>query len=395
MPSLRESWKNNLGFRNVVNLGLVSMFTDMSTEMVLGVLPVFLVGELGLTRSALGLIEGSAEATSYVFRMFSGVISDRLNRRKLLVLVGYFLSTVVKPLFALSASGLQALTIRLFDRVGKGVRTAPRDALLSESVPREQIGRSFGLHRTLDQTGAIIGPAVAFILIPFIGLRGVFWVSFIPGLASVLILILFVKEAKASSSRSMGFVNDFRSVLTKQFTILLVIIGVFSIGAYNFSFILLKSSDLGVASAIIPLIYVTINITHTFTGIPIGILSDKFGEERVLILGYCFFAATSLISILAVNGWLYALIIALLYGIYQGVGETVQRAIIPKYSQLSPRATAYGVYYLAVGICLLAANLVAGSLWDMFGFQATFTYSLVTSIAAILSLAVFTLYKTK
>lgn len=378
--------------RNVVSLGFVSMFTDMSTEMVLGVLPVFLVGELGVTRSVLGLIEGSAEATSNIFRVFSGMFSDRFRRRKPLVFAGYLLSTLVKPFFYVAVSGVQAFAIRLGDRVGKGVRTAPRDALISESVTGDRLGKSFGVHRTLDQTGAVVGPSLAFLLIPLIGLRGVFWFSFVPGIISVLILLFFVREVRPlARPQRVGIMSGLHSILKKEFVALLAVICVFSVGAYNFSFVLLKSGELGVAAAFIPLIYGVINITHTLMGMPAGVLSDRFGEERILMFGYGLFAAATVLSLLSLTGWFYALSIALVYGLYQGVGETVQRAMIPKYAPPELRATAYGVYYLAVGVCLLVANVVFGSLWDTMGSQAAFSYSLVTTLVALVGFAAFAL----
>ncbi len=377
------------GFRNVVALGFVSFFTDVSSEMVFSVLPIFVVKELGATKLILGFIEGLGEATGYIFRMFSGVISDRLGKRKVLVFAGYASSTVVKPFFSVAQSWFDALVIRLGDRVGKGIRTAPRDALLSESVSESRIGRAFGLHRTLDQLGAIVGPALAFLLIPLIGTRSVFWVSFIPGFIALIILIFLVEEKVSQRRRGVSVLGNIADVLQRKFTLLLLLVTMFSMGAFNFSFILVRAGELGIPEALIPIIYAVINVAHTVMGVPTGLLSDRVGRERALLLGYGAFTLTCLLLITLGGNPLYALLIAAVYGVYVGVVETAQRALIPSYAQVNLRATAFGVYNLFVGLALLAANVVVGALWDNLGMQAAFTYSLVLSVAAIIGMMIF------
>ena len=385
---MRKNRSRTEGLRNVIALGFVSFFTDVSTEMVLGILPIFVLRELGATRAILGLIEGLAEATSHIFRMLSGVISDKLGRRKLLVFVGYAFSSVVKPFFSIATSWIDVLVIRFGDRVGKGVRTSPRDALLSESAPERHMGKAFGLHRTLDQLGAIVGPALAFVLIPLIGMRSIFWISFIPGFVALIILLFFVKE-KVSKHREVKLSGNVKNVLRKDFVLLLLIVTIFSLGAFNFSFILLKAGQLGMPEAFIPIVYAVINITHTGIGIPAGALSDKVGEERVLLMGYVAFFFTSLLCMALGGSPSYALLIAAVYGVYFGIVETVQRALIPKYSSSELRATAYGVYYLVVGASFLVANIVVGTLWEYVGIQAAFSYSLIMSMTAVIGMATF------
>ena len=374
--------------RNIIGLGFVSFFTDVSTEMCFSVLPVFVLWELGATRAIFGLIEGLAEATSYVFRMLSGVVSDKLGKRKPLVFVGYAFSSVVKPLLSVARTWVDALIIRSGDRVGKGIRASPRDALLSEVAPERHIGKAFGLHRTLDQLGAIVGPALAFLLMPLIGMRGIFSFSFIPGLVALIILIFFVEEKKGrrQEARKTGNVMG---VLRKEFLLLLLVITIFSVGAFNFSFILLRAGDLGITEAFIPIIYAIINITHTGVGIPAGALSDKIGKERVMLMGYATFFLTSLLCMTLVGEPSYALLIAAVYGIYFGIVETVQRALIPEYSSIDARATAYGIYYFVVGLSFLAANTIVGALWEYIGAQVAFTYSLIMSAAGIISMVSF------
>jgi len=222
-----------LGFRNVVMLGYVSLFTDVSTEMILGVLPLFIVINLGASPAILGLIEGVAEAVNYGCRVVTGVLTDKLGKRKVLVLIGYGLSTVAKPLFAVASSWGQALAIRTMDRAGKGARTSPRDALISDSVAKSQSGKAFGTHSSMDQIGAVAGPLLAFALIPLIGIRGIFWVSFIPSLISLVILLFFVKEKRGLKRQANVFKNA-RLVLSRDFALLLVALGIFSVGAYAF-----------------------------------------------------------------------------------------------------------------------------------------------------------------
>jgi len=373
--------------RNIIGLGFVSFFTDVSTEMCFSILPVFVLTELGATRAIFGLIEGLAEATSYIFRTLSGILSDKLGRRKPLVFVGYAFSSVVKPLLSVAKTWVDALIIRSGDRVGKGIRTSPRDALLSEVAPERHMGKAFGLHRTLDQLGAIVGPILAFLLMPLMGMRGIFSFSLIPGLVALIILIFFVEErGKCQEARKTGSVM---CVLRRELLLLLLVITIFSVGAFNFSFILLRAGDLGVPDAFIPIIYAIINITHTGVGIPAGALSDRIGKERVILMGYATFFLTSLLCMTLVGEPSYALLIAAAYGIYFGIVETVQRALIPEYSSTDARATAYGIYYFVVGLSFLAANTIVGALWEYIGAQAAFTYSLIMSAAGIIGMVSF------
>src|SRR5438132_2779601 len=269
--------QEKLGLRNVTYLGIVSFFTDFSTEMVLGVLPLFIVSSLGASRAILGAIEGSSELTSYAFRMVSGSLSDKVGKRKIFVIAGYGLSTITKPFFAASTGWLDAFAVRFGDRMGKGLRTAPRDALIADSVQESKAGRAFGLHRTIDQMGAIVGPIVAFALLQYIDIRGIFLFSLVPGAVAVIVLIFFVKEVAVKRSARTTMLSNIGSVMkgNRPFAILLVITGIFSIGAFNFSFILLRASDLGVEKNLVPLVYAVINIAHAAIGIPSGIFADR------------------------------------------------------------------------------------------------------------------------
>jgi MFS family permease len=354
--------------------------------MISGMLPLFIVTELGASRAVLGAIEGSAELVSYGFRLLSGWLSDKLRRRKIFILAGYGLSTISKPFFSVSFNWIDVLIVRISDRIGKGVRSAPRDALISDSVTEITSGKAFGIHRTLDQTGAIAGPIAGFALLQFFDVRDIFILSLIPGVIAIIILIFFVKEVIGKGT-TRGMQKNFLYLLkqNKPFTILLLITGIFCLGAYNFSFILLKSSDLGVIENSIPLVYATINITHTAVGIPSGIIADRIGKEKVLILGYGILLVSSFLMLILSGNFLYAFVIALIYGIYVGITETVQRAVLPKYVDSDLRGTAYGLFSLVIGLGFFIGNIVFGYLWDAYSLDIAIYFSSIFVATAMMA----------
>jgi len=375
--------EENKGTRNVVALGLVSLFTDISSEMVFGLLPLFLTGQLGASRTLLGLVEGVAEMLGYTVRMASGTVSDRVQKRKPLVMIGYSLSAATKPLFGFAGGWLDVFAVRSADRVGKGIRTAPRDALISESVPEAKAGRAFGIHRSLDQAGAIIGPLIAFAIFPLVGFAGVFYLSLMPGTIAVIILIFFVKEKFASSAVKRSVASNIRDVLKeKRFVVLLAIMGMFSVGAFNFAFVLVRAADLGVADSMVLLVYAVVNGAHTLIGYPAGMLADRIGRENVLTISYGVFLASTALMLLSTS-FAHAYVLAAVYGAYIGIAETVQRAILPKYISANLRGTGYGVYNMVIGFSFLTANLVFGFLLDSSGIGTAATYSIATSAIAI------------
>jgi len=375
--------------RNLFALGFVSFFTDMSSEMVLSLLPAFLLGLPGSSRALLGLIEGTAEALSYVLRAVSGVFSDKFRKRKLFVLVGYALSNAVKPLFAAARAPLDVFLIRVADRVGKGVRTAPRDALLCESVSAERRGAAFGLHRTLDQAGAIVGPVVASAVMVLFGfvVRDVFLLSLVPGAAALLIILLFVRERVSGAGGEFRLFEDVKSVLSSNFLWLLLVVAVFSLGAFNFSFVLLNAHEAGIADSLVPLVYAAVNVAHVVVAVPAGLLSDRVGKEKVMLLGYFVFLSSALLLLAPANVF-SALLVAVVYGCYMGIVETVQRALVPEYVDGRLGGTAYGVYYLVVGSAFFAANTVVGTLWELSGSSVAAAYSIVVSVVAIAAMVV-------
>jgi MFS family permease len=386
--SKRKEQHKGLDLQNVLRLGYVSLFTDVSTEMILGVLPIFIVRDLGATAAVLGLIEGVAEAVNYSFRVFAGVLTDRIGRRKPLVLIGYGFSSIAKPLFAVTSSWGQAFAVRVIDRAGKGTRTSPRDALISDSITKAEAGKGFGLHRSLDQLGAVLGPLFAFVVIPFIGIRGVFWVSFVPALMALIILVFFVKDSRGSIVQRSPFEN-MRMVLTRDFVILLAFLGVFAVGAYDFSFILLKAGSLGIAENDIPLVYATLNVATVILGLPAGMLADRAGKLPMLCLSYVVFLVTSMAGVFLGGNASFGFLIAFLFGSYLAISDTVQRALIPEFTQPQLKGTGYAIYYMLIGVCSFLANSIFGFLWTSLSPSAAFQFSVGTATAGIVALLIF------
>jgi len=377
--------------RNVYMLGFVSFFTDVSTEMVFSVLPVFILSLPGGSVATLGLIEGVAEALSYMLRAVSGVFSDKFRRRKPFIIIGYALSNVAKPFFAAASTLTDALIIRVAERVGKGVRTAPRDALISDSVPESRRGEAFGLHRTLDQSGAIVGPLAATAVMVFLGwtVRDVFWLSLVPGTIALAIILFGVKEIVGGELREFKFLRGLREVARGRFLTLLGIVALFSLGAFNFSFILLNAKEMGVGDTLIPVVYAVVNVAHTLVAIPAGRLADRVGKEKVLSYGYVVFLASVALLALSPRMVASAYLVAAVFGAYIGVVETVQRALVPGYVEAGLRGTAYGLYYLVVGTAFLVANSVVGALWQSGGLWVSSLYSGALAAAAFIGLTLF------
>ncbi|HET9806744.1 MAG TPA: MFS transporter [Nitrososphaeraceae archaeon] len=389
--------KKSSGLKNVLYMGLVSFFTDFSTEMVMSVLPLYIVKDLDLSRTILGAIEGSSEFVNYIFRIPSGYISDKIRKRKILVIIGYGISTISKPFFIFVTTFIDTIIVRVADRIGKGIRTAPRDALIADSVDESSSGKAFGIHRTLDQIGAIMGPLFAFLILELFGgnFQYIFLLSIIPGIISLFILIYYVKDKLFVDNNNKVMINKITffsnlRILFKEnkiFVYSVIIIGVFSLGEFNYSFVLLRSADLGVEQNFVPIIYAIINITHTAIGIPAGILSDRIGKEKVLIIGFLLFVISVLFMYFSEkNNIIYILSIPLVYGLYVGISETVQRALISKYVSEYNRGTAFGFYGLIIGICLLIGNVTFGFLWDNYDISIALLYSLSLSTLAIISL---------
>ncbi len=374
-------------FRRVFLIGLVSLFTDIATEMVFALLPLFVVEDLGATTAFLGLMEGAAESLNDTFRVISGLVTDRISKRKPLLVIGYAVSAFTKPLFGLANNFATALSLRLIDRGGKGIRTSARDVLLSESVAEKHRGKAFGFHRSMDQAGAVVGPLLAYFLLPFFGVRGIFLSSIIPGAIAVVIVVFLVHDVKAEPKKRVGgFLHNARTVLNIKVASFLAVIGIFAAGTYSYAFVLLKAVSLGVDTGTVPLVYATLNLATVLVAIPFGMFADRIGNRKVLLVAYAFFLATTLGGLMITSGPIYAYILAFGYGLFLGTSDTVQRALIPSLVPADFKGTGYALYYMVLAIGALTANTVFGTLWNLVSIESAYTYSLTMATVGIIGL---------
>jgi MFS family permease len=383
---------------NVVAMGVVSFLTDVSSEITLTMLPLFLIGLLGGKTALIGLIEGVAEFTATLLKFVSGWISDRLGRRKLLTLLGYGLSALSKPFLYFANSWESVLAIRFSDRVGKGIRTAPRDALVADSAARDRQGRAFGLHRALDTAGAVWGTGIAAVVV-FLSqqddsvllpatYRSLVLVGILPGLLALAVLALFVREIRPQGKA--------RSLLLslvgydRRFYFFLAAVVLFTLGNSSDAFLILRASNLGLTAVQIALMVFAFNILYGLLAMPLGALSDRIGRRRVIFLGWAAYALIYLGLGLARAGWHVALLYVL-YGLYYAAFEGTSRALVADVvTDSARRGTAYGLYQVAVGITALPASLIAGILWDSLSPSAPFYFgaAMVLAAAVLLGLGV-------
>ncbi|MBI5875587.1 MAG: MFS transporter [Deltaproteobacteria bacterium] len=399
--------KKIFGFpKNVFAAGLVSLFMDISSEMIYPLLPIFLTTVLGASKATLGVIEGIAESTASILKVFSGWLSDRLGKRKLLMGIGYGVSVLSRPIMATSASWGEVLTARFVDRFGKGVRTAPRDAIIADSVENNSLGKAFGFHRAMDTIGGVIGPTIAFFILALFlnDFRLVFWLSIIPGIIAVLLIIFFITEKPPSPLPSphnplspfvkgesfnppllrgtKGFVpkltfKDFNGSFKKY----ILVIAVFSIGNSSDAFLILRAENVGISKELIPIIYLVFNLVYSLSSTPMGILADKIGMRKMILSGFLFYAGIYAGLAFASNQFhIWGLFI--LYGLFKGMSEGAQRAYLASISPPERKATAFGIYHTSVGLALLPASIIAGALWDKIGPEATFLYGTATGLLA-------------
>ncbi len=380
--------KKVIGFsRNVFVLGLVSLFMDISSEMIYPLVPLFLSSVLGVSKTYIGLIEGIAESTASIVKVFSGWFSDRIKKRKILILSGYGLSTLSRPILSLAGSWVSVLIYRFTDRFGKGIRTAPRDAVVADSTEPSYLGRAFGFHRTMDTIGAAIGPAVAFFVLGvFAGdFRKVFWLSMVPGTIAVLLIIFFVKETvgKTHTSRYKDTPRLSLKGLDIRFRHFLLVATIFSLGNSSDAFLVLRARDFGIETVKIPLLYLTFNVVYSIVSIPAGMIADKVGKRRMIILGYLLFAFIYLgFAFAKTAGHIWFLFA--LYGVFMGISEGVQRAFVATTIRPELRATGYGIYHTAVGLAAFPASIIGGALWQYYGPHAIFLYGTATAVISSL-----------
>lgn len=378
--------------QNVFFVGITSFFTDTTTKMIYAVMPLFLM-TLGATKTELSLIEGIAESTASVLKGLSGWWSDKIGRNKPFMIIGYAFTALLSPLFSFATSPFQVLIIRFSERIGKGIRTAPRDSLIAGSSGEKTKGRGFGFHKAMDNSGAIIGPLLAFgILALFPGdYRKVFLLAAIPGLLGLISLILFVKEAKKDKAELLGKIRpkDF----SKKYYLFLSIIFIFTLGNSTDALLLVKASDIGIADALIPIIYLIFNSVSVIFSIPAGILSDKIGREKLIIFGYLLFSIIYF-GFGRTNSPTVLIILFAFYGIYNAATDGVQKAFVTDLIDKNKRGTGLGIYNCLVGITLLPASVIAGLLYDNVNNSAPFYYGAIMAfIAAIFMIIYYKIFR--
>lgn len=355
-------------------LGFVSMLMDVSSEMIHSLLPLFMVTVLGTNVLAVGLVEGLAEATALIVKVFSGVFSDYSGKRKLPALFGYALSALTKPGFALASSTGAVLAARLLDRIGKGIRGAPRDALVADITPPPLRGAAFGLRQAIDSVGACLGPllAVGLMLLWANDFRAVFWTAVIPGSMSVALLWAGVREPGRHAARKNNPIHprNLKRLLAPYWWV--VGIGsVFTLARFSEAFLVLRARENGVPLAWAPLVMVAMNLVYAATAYPFGRLADRMNHSRLLALGLVVLVAADLV--LARNGhWITVLIGVMLWGIHMGMTQGLLAAMVADTAPADLRGTAYGFFNLVSGIAMLLASVWAGWLWDRFGAATAF-----------------------
>ena len=376
--------------RTVLALSLVSLLTDASSEIIYPLLPLFLTTTLGATAGTLGIIEGAAETTASLLKLVSGWWSDRVRRRKPLVVAGYTIASIARPLIAIAQSAGQVLAIRVSDRIGKGIRSSPRDALLADSVSPAQRGRAYGLHRAADHFGAVIGPLIAFAMLRWtsISLRHLFMLAAIPAALAVIALVFGVREeprvhaiTPADAARRPRLAGG----LPRRFWGYLGVLLLFTLGNSSDAFILLRASQLGVSAALLPIIWAMLHVVKSATSTPSGALSDRVGRVPLIVAGWLIFAAVYLGFGRATQTW-QAWALFAVYGTYFGWTEGVEKALVADLVPADKRGAGFGWYNLAIGLGALPASVIFGAVWDRWGAARAFEMGAALSALAAVAL---------
>jgi MFS family permease len=386
--------KSLFGFsRNVINTGFVSFLTDSSVKIIYSIMPMFLLS-LGATKTSLALIEGIAESTASIFKVLSGFWSDKVGRNKPFMLVGYAFSAIILPLYAFVVSPMQVLVIRFAERVGKGIRTAPRDSLIAGSVTNGETGKSFGLQKAMDNSGAIFGPLVAFGLLIFFpgNYRLILLLAGIPALLALFVIAFGIKEVRKNKSEL--FTKFHFSDFTPRFYFFLLIVFVFTMGNSTDALLMVKANELGVKVAFIPLVYLVSSVVSVVMAVPLGILSDRLGKEKVLIGGFLIYTIVYFgFGIASGIGTIVALFA--LYGLYSAATDGIQKAFIADMVDENKKGTAMGIYNALLGITLLPASLVAGLLYDKVDSRLPFYFGAVMAFLAAVLMIFFIAFNKK
>jgi MFS family permease len=398
----KKNKRSNDQFRNVYILGAVSLFNDISSEMIYPLIPSFIKSVLGLGSAFLGILEGIAESTSSILKLFTGYFSDKIKRRKPFVVGGYALSSISRPLIGFVSSWGMLLFLRFSDRVGKGIRTSPRDAMIAGYSPAGRRGFAFGFQRAMDHSGAVLGSVIASILIYFftVDIRNVFLLSLIPGAIAVLLVIFGIKSKRNAAeikskigedspvireNAKTGLIkfSDFKK-LGKRFTLFLVVIIIFTLGNSTDAFLLLRASEFGIEITVIPLLWAILHISKAIFGTLGGYMSDKIGRKIMILSGWFVYFLTYLgFAYVKEDYLIYVLFIV--YGLYFGLTEGAERALIADIVPEKSFGTAYGFYNLSIGVAALPASAVFGFIWNAYNFRAAFlTGAAISMIASIM-----------
>lgn len=379
--------------RNILFTGLTSFLTDVSVKMVYSVMPMFLLS-IGASKTSLGLIEGIAESTASLIKALSGFWSDKIGRNKPFMLIGYGLSALTIPLYIFAGTPLHILYIRFVERFGKGIRTAPRDSLIAGSVRNGESGKSFGFQKAMDNSGAIIGPLAAFVSLVFLpgNFRIIFLLAGIPAFLALFVIIFGIKEAKKNKQElfSQFHFRDFSG----RYYFFLVIIFVFTLGNSTDALLLVKANELGIELAFIPLVYLITNVVSVIMAIPVGILSDRIGKEKVLLVGYSLYAFVYYgFGVSTSKGAIIALFA--LYGLYSATTDGIQKAFVSDMTDKNKKGTGLGIYNALIGITLLPASIIAGYLYDNMNSEAPFFFGAKCASTAFMMLLFFVFWKKK
>ncbi len=392
-----SGWRRGLT-KNVVILGFVSLLNDGASEMIYPLLPAFLTAVLSAGPEALGVIEGIAESTASLLKLYSGYLSDRVKRRKDWVVAGYSISNLIRPVIAFSTSWIHVLVLRFSDRVGKGLRTSPRDAIIADSTPAEFRGKAYGFHRAMDHGGAIIGPlaATALLLVYHDNIKTIFLLSFIPGLLAVLMLLFGLTEKQAESPRTAQSATfNFRSTwaeMSTGFRRYLGIILVFALGNSTDAFLLLRAQQLGVPVRLLPTIWVVLHIVKMGFSVPGGIISDRIGRKKVIVSGWIVYTFVYAGFGAASQHW-HAWALFAVYGIYFGLTEGVEKALVADFAPAHLRGSAFGLYHLVVGLGAFPASLLFGLVWQKFSPTAAFGMGAGLALLASVMLSILAIKK--
>ena len=376
----------------VVALGFVSMLMDASSEMIHSLLPVFLVSVLGASALSVGVIEGIAEATASVAKVFSGTISDWIGKRKPLILLGYGLAALTKPLFPLANGVGAVLTARFVDRIGKGIRGAPRDALIADITPAASRGAAFGMRQSMDTVGAFAGPTLAVALMAASGddFRFVFWIAVIPAMAAVAVILLFVREperpATPAHARRSPISREQMRRLDRRFWGVVTFAAVLTLARFSEAFLLLRAGDTGLRARYIPAVLIVMNIAYAASAYPFGRMADRMSRRALLAWGIALLMAADLV-LAGARSITLVLVGAVLWGVHMGATQGILSAIIADRAPADLRGTAFGMFNLITGGALLGASLLAGVLWTTIGPAATFLAGAALAAIALAGLA--------